>query len=205
MTAFTLGELLTDIKSRLTINSTVSDDEITRCVQQAIRQMQQKRYWFLWNTQTITLSSGASSVNVPDDVSVLETVDLLTSSHRYTHGFGFDFLDYVRLKEQYFYNVPLKTRRPEAVAILNRTLFLSDIADQDYNLDLFYTKRDTQLPSQSADTSLWFDDGYDVIRSLAQYIFETTSRQNPNATQEEFLSMRNRLDEQHTFYNRGLF
>lgn len=159
------------IKADLIINGTDYDAQILGAIQSALRQYRGKRFWFLEAYATITTVADVGTVALPADFSAPNSFDLLYSGCRLDDGGGFDFLTFDRLKREHWRTNPLQTTVPVACAVHNNTLYLSCIADAAYDIDVTYYKQDVTLPGAS-ETSVWFDDGYDAIRTLAQYIFK---------------------------------
>ena len=170
----TAGDIRTRIKSDLIINSTDYDTQIIAAIQSALRQLRGKRYWFLKEIGTLTLLSGASSVALPDDYSAPYEFELINNGTRCGDGFGFDYLTFDRLKREYWLTSPLQTTQPVACATFGSLLYVSCLANDNYSIPITYYKQDVTLPD-AGDTSVWFDDGYDVVRTLAQFIFKRDS------------------------------
>jgi hypothetical protein len=73
-------------------------------------------------------------------------------------------------------------------------------------LKFTYYCKDASLPTAANQTSVWLgDDGYDAVVSLAQYIYEKEYLQRPDADPSSALGYQTRLDENHTFYERGAY
>lgn len=159
------------IKSDLIINNTDYDTQILGAIQSALRQYRGKRFWFLEDFGTITTGAASNTVVLPSDFSAPSSFELLYSGCRLDDGGGFDFLTFDRLKREHWRTNPLQTTVPVACAEHGGRLYLSCISDAAYDIDVTYFKQDATLPAAS-ETSVWFDDGYDAIRTLAQYIFK---------------------------------
>jgi hypothetical protein len=202
----TIDEACTAIKSRLVISGTAKDSDIYSSIRSAIKLLQRKRYWFLRKMDDVTLSVGADSVSVPTDFSMMESVDLVYNSRRYSDKRGFDLLEYTKLKDKYFSTGSAADGQPSACALVNNTLWLSHLAEVAGTLKFTYYRKDITLPTAASDTSVWLgDDGYDAVVSLAQYIYEKEYLQRPDADPSSALGYQTRLDETHTFYERGAY
>ncbi len=179
------SDIVSRIKSDLVINGTDYDTQILDAIQSALRQLRGKRYWFLEVYDTLTATVGSSSVALPADFSTIKSVDLISSGTRYTNDYGFDLLTFDRFRQDYWTTDPIPTGLPAACAYFvgDNTLRLSHLAAVAYSLPIVYYKQDVTLPTASQ-TSVWFDDGYDVVRSLAQFIFKRDS-QGFTATEED--------------------
>lgn len=200
----TLGDVADDISRRLVLDGSGKTAELYDCIRQAIRMNQRKRYWFLRTTGNVTIAAGAGSISVPADFSMIESVDLLADGYRYTHKSGqFRLMDWNDFKDTYLTSTTLPTGTPSACSLVNTTLYINYAPSTDLTAAFTYFKKDISLPTAAGQTSVWFDDGYDLIRSTAQFIMETSVMQNPDATNTEMLAMMKVLDDQHTFYERA--
>lgn len=171
------------IKADLVINGTDYDTQILNAIHSALRQLRGRRYWFLQASTTLTTTVASEQVTLPTDFSAPRSFELIYSGQRMRDGSGLDFLGYDRLKRDYWTTHPLITGVPEACAIYGTTLYLSCLAGAEYSIPMTYYKKDAALPSATG-TSVWFDDGYDAVRSLAQYIFKRDA-QSFTATEED--------------------
>jgi len=171
----TAGDIRSRIKSDLTINGIAYDSQILDAIHSALRQLRGKRFWFLQDITTIILYENASSATLPTDYSAPFEFELSYGSTWRKDGAGFNYYTFDRMKRDYWNTDPLRTGVPEACAVVNQTLYVSCIADADYNIRTTYYKQDATLP-EADQTSIWFDDGLDVVRSLAQYIFKRDSQ-----------------------------
>jgi len=201
----TLLDIRTAIKGALIIEGTEEDALIDNAIRAAIRLMQRKRFWFLHKITTVTLSSGALSVSVPDDFAMMDTVGLIDGTNRYTENNGFALLEYDNFKDQYLTTNIAYQGRPLACSLFNKTLYASHAPSADTTLEFTYYKKDITLPTADGDMSVWFDEGYDVIRSLAQYVYEKEWRGNPDADQAITLTYQKQLKNDHQFYERGVY
>ncbi len=168
----TLSTLREQIKSELQVNGTALDELVDNAIRSALRLMYGRRFWFLEARTTITLASGNSSVSLPSDYSASGTFSLVNGASVLQDGAGFDYLTFDNLERDYLLLATLPTGAPVACAVLNGTLYTSHTADQDYSVRVSYFKKDATLPTAGTDTSVWFDEGYDVIRANARLIFK---------------------------------
>lgn len=179
-----LSDIRSDIKSDLFITNTTYDTQIDRAIRSAIRIYRKKRFWFLKTISSdITLPSSSYSVALPDDFSAPAEFELLVSGTWKRDGDSFDYFEFDRLKREYWKQSPLESGTPQACAIQNGILYASCTADQDYTIRATYYRQDASLPTADQ-TSIWFDDGYDAIRSRAAQIFKRESK-NYKATDED--------------------
>lgn len=180
----TAGDIRDHIKSDLIITGTDYDAQILNAIQSALRQLRVRKFWFLVKSDNLTLTQSASSVSLPIDFGAPDTFDIIDASGtRFVNGRGFDFISYDALRNKYWDTQTLTSQLPEACAILGTTLHFSHLADQAYTVPIVYYRKDATLPTAD-DTSVWFDDGYDVVRSMAQYIFKRES-QHYTANEED--------------------
>lgn len=179
----TAGDIRDRIKLDLVINGSAYDAQILAAIQSALRQLRGKRYWFLETVATLTLVPTANSLTLPDTWGAPQSFSLLYGGQNLSDGQGFDFLTYDRLRYTYWTTNPLPTTVPRACAIVNQTLYFSCLSNSTYSINATYYAQDATLPD-AGDTSIWFDEGYDVVRSLAQFIFKRNA-QGFTATDED--------------------
>lgn len=171
----TLSDLRTHIKLDTKVNGTEKDSQVDNAIRSALRQLRGKRFWFLKQESTATLASTSSSIWLPGvlpDLSIIDDVQLSDEISVYYDGAGFDFLSYSDYKRKWYTQVEKPTGRPLACTVRNGTLTFSHSADQSYTALIDYYNQDETLPTADSDTSVWFDEGYDVVRSKAMTIFK---------------------------------
>lgn len=170
----TAGDIRDRIKSDLTLSGTDYDAQILSAVQSALRQLRGAQYWFLSAYGTVTTTATSETVDITStlaDFSSLLSADITANGRRYTDGDGFDLFTFEKLRKTYWVNDPIPSGRPYAWALDGDTLYLSHKADAAYTISLRYFKQDASLPGVN-DGSVWFDDGQDLVRAMAQYIFK---------------------------------
>lgn len=183
----TLSDIVDDIKNDLVITGSDYDSRIKGAVRSSLRQLRKKRYWFLKTSDTITLISGDSSVSLPSNFGVDFSFSFVSGGKRYKDGDGLDFLTYDRLQSEYHTISPLNTGTPRACAVWGTTLYFSDIADTNYTIDCLFYAQDATLPTVDSDTSIWFDDGYDLVKAMAQFIFKSSTPEFEATASDESL------------------
>lgn len=188
----TAADVRDHIKSDLSINGADYDAQILNAIHSALRQYRGKRFWFLEKTGTVTLLDTTSSAALPNDYSAPGEFEMSYNGRWLSDGKGFDYLAFSRLKRDYWLSDPLETSVPRACAVLNRTLHVSCLANADFTIALTYYCQDATLPA-AAGTSVWFDDGYDAIRALAQFIFKRDA-QGFTASEEDGTMARYHLE-----------
>lgn len=200
----TAGDLRDHIKADLVINGTDYDAQILNAIHSALRQLRGRRFWFLQASDTLTTTANQEYVALPDDFAAPRSFDLIYGGSRLSDAAGFDFLEYDRLKREHWTTSPLMTGIPQACAIYGGSLWLSCYAASAYSIPMTYYKKDTTLPA-AASTSVWFDDGYDVVRTLAQAIFKRDAQGFAPSEEDGSLyqSALARLGETHTSYMDG--
>ena len=166
------------IKSDLALVDTEEyDSQIVRAIQSALRQLRGKRYWFLKAYTTLTSTAGSPTIDIlaqVPDFSAIGSIDCLYQSQRTTQGNHFKLVLFDTLRDDYWRDT-LQTERPLACAEDNGTLYLSHNAPSGATFPMVYYKQDATLPAASG-TSIWFDDGQDVVREMAMYIFLRNSQ-----------------------------
>jgi hypothetical protein len=201
----TLLTMREQIKTELLVNGTALDSSVDNAIRSALRIMRGKRFFFLESTTTIALLSGNSSVALPSDFAAAGTFSIVNGSAVMMDGAGYDYLTYDELQRKWLYVATLPNGLPQACAVLNGTLYNSHTANQDYAIRLNYFKKDATLPTSDTDTSIWFDDGYDVIRSHARKIFkQETEGYTPDGNDDALIAMYyGNLCQQGAMYNEG--
>lgn len=174
----TTTDVINDIKADLILQGTEYDSQILRSIHTALRELRGKRYWFLerfdGSSITTTLASEVVDLGAAiSDLSVVKSIDLIADGRRYYHLEGFDLLTFDTLRQRHWYEGTLKQERPEACAYFaaQKKLYLSHKAPSAYVLPCTYYCQDATLPGVN-DGSVWYDDGYEVIRAMAMYVFK---------------------------------
>lgn len=202
----TLSDLRTQIKLDTRVNGTEKDTQIDNAIRSALRQLRGKKYWFLRAIGDLTLSSG-NSVSITATLTDFAAPDTFKISDGNTWRFdgrGFDFLTYENLERQYLQSVTLSTNIPSACAVLNGTLYTSHNVDGSYTIHCSYYKQDATLPTADAATSVWFDEGYDVVRALAMSIFKREVQGMSGAEDDSLLAYYlNQLSQTGMSYEQG--
>ena len=201
----TLQDLRDHIKSDVPIVGTDFDAQVDNAIRSALRQYRKKRLWFLKTAGTLTLAEGDNTVSLPSDFSAPYNFNIIQNGSRKGDGSGFDYLTYDRLEREYYYTDPINTGPPEACAVLNGVLYVSHLSDGEYSIPIVYFKEDATLPTSISDTSVWFDEGYDAIRSLAMFIFKREAKGYTPAKEDGELASYyiNNLYEQNQAYDEG--
>lgn len=170
----TVTDIVNDIKADLTLNGSDYDARLVRAVQTRLRELRGKRYWFLRAYSTLTTTANSETIDVTDtlaDFSVIDSLDLIANGSRFTNYEGFNRMSFDDLRATYWTESTIQTGTPEAWSIQDTAIYLSHKASTTFTLPISYYKQDATLPAAGG-TSIWFDQGYDVIRAGAQYIFK---------------------------------
>lgn len=171
----TVADIRDRIKSDLTLTDTEEYDTLlVNAVQSALRQLRKRRYWFLEAFATLTSTADSLEIDIKaqlPDYSALKSVDMIYQSARYYDRMGFDLVTFDTLRADYWTQSTILTQKPRACAEFNNTLYFSDKCPTALSFPIVYYKQDATLPAASQ-TSIWFDDGQDMVRALAMYIFK---------------------------------
>ena len=200
-----VSDVREQIKSDLVIVGTDYDSQIDTAIRSALRQLRARKFWFLEKYADLTLSSGYKSLTLPSDFGAPGSFDIIRSGQRFVDGQGFDLLNFAELRAQYWAVEPPISGSPFACAVSNVTLYFSHTADADYTIPSVYYRKDATPPTAS-ETSVWFDDGYDVVRSMAQYIFKRDSQHYTPSEEDGTMvaNYMNSLERQHERYVGGV-
>lgn len=198
----TVADIRDRIKDDLVLTDTEQyDTQLVSAIQSALRELRGKRYWFLEAYATLTSTASSEEIDIRaqvPDFGVIKSIDLIFTNTRYVDRYGFNLVSFDKLRADYWTVSPLRTQRPRACAELNGTLYLSDTWGAALSLPMVYYKQDATLPAAS-ETSVWFDDGQDLVRAKAQYIFKRDSQGMTlqEADADMVVMAEKRLDEAH--------
>lgn len=167
-----LSDLVSDIKSDLTIAGTRYDSDIERAVRSVLTMLRGQKYWFLYDTYDLTLVSGDTSESLPSGFSARGSAYIVYNGTRYTQGRGFDFMSYEEFKRKFYTIDPIPSGTPQAWSIKGDKIYFSHTADTDYTVTLEYYKQDATLPTNDGDDSIWFEEGYEYVRALTLLRFK---------------------------------
>jgi len=170
-----LSDLVSDIKDDLTIAGTRYDDKIKRAVRSTLTLLRGSKLWFLETSYPITLVTGDTSELLPTDFATKVSATLISDGITYTHRNGFQWVNYEDLENNYMTTSPLQTARPDKWSISRGRIYFNTVAAADYTVNLRYVKKDVSLPVNDGDTSIWFDEGYELIRTSAIVAFKRTA------------------------------
>lgn len=163
--AVTLAQLRTRIRNEINKPSTQYDTFIDDAIRSAIRFYSGERFWFLEETTTLTLASGNSSTALPTNFGLHRKLRVKVNNIWRTHGKGFDHITFDELKDEF--TDASATGAPTNWATFGAAIYVDKAADSNYEMDIAYIKKDTSLPDADGETSVWFEDGQDLIREKA--------------------------------------
>ena len=178
----TLADMVTRI-ARDTGLGTSFAQEIKDSIVAAIRLHETEPLWFLQDRTTLTLQDGDISVSLPDDFKAHISLRVLVNGRWMGERHGFKSRTFNELLEENTDDT--NTGYPETWALFGSRIYVNRTADDDYDLDLPYIKGDVAYPSADSDSSVWFDEGFEVIRLEATAIF---LRDRVHATSEELIA-----------------
>jgi len=198
----TLLTVRNGVKSRLFINNTAEDERIDDEIRTVIGQLNGKPYWFLRKMGTVAISAGVTSVAAPADFNILETAELVYNGRRYFKG-EFDIIEFEELRRIYWRTDPIPSAvKPEAAAVISTsaltTFHLSCTTTAESTLHLDYYRKDTALPVNPTDTSVFFaDEARDVVIAAAQALVEARAMGDKAADTNALNAFIAKLDREH--------
>lgn len=200
----TLGAVIDAVKDNLEIVDTEKDATISGFVRTSLRQLRKKRYWFLLKRSNLTLVSGGSSVTLPSDYSTMNTVHLIESGTIYTKDTGFHLVTYDEFYSDYLTETTVPTGRPNGCTVLDNVseslILFNRAPTSNLTIPITYYVQDTTLPTATGDTSVWFDDGFDLVRALTQLLYQRYSQNDTQAATDEVTFYTQTLNQQNDFY-----
>ncbi len=167
--AVTFGTMKTRIQTETNRPSAVNLTYIGDAIVTAIKFYEAKHIWFTEKKDTLSLTSGASTVDLPSDFKSITNLRLLNGVTFNGKGTGFDPKSIQYLEENWITST--LTTQPTEWALFNGKIYVNSISDATYTLYITYNYGDSTYPSASGDTSVWFGEGADVVRYEATAIF----------------------------------
>lgn len=160
--AVTITQLQTRILNEANKTSATYGTMVNDLIVTAIKMYERRRFWFLEKTGTVTLNSAAATVAAPSDFKAMISLMLLRDGYYYGEDQGFTEATFRELRNNSL-NSAL-TGYPREWALLGNTIYVDRLADQNYTLRVDYIKGDATYPASGSDTSVWFEEGVDLIR-----------------------------------------
>lgn len=196
----TLAAVRNEVKANLTIVGSSQDTAIDGYIRTTLRNLRKKRYWFLRRRTTLALAQGGFLVSLPAGFSAPDFANLYYDGRVYSQNTGFQLMDYQQLAAS-IYTTTREQRRPYRWALaFNNALETDSLAQQAATLEFVYFCQDITLPTADSDTSVWFDDGFDVVRASTQLLYSQFNEGNVQAPATELQAYLQRLDDKHMFY-----
>ncbi len=168
--AVTFGTMKTRIQAETNRPSTANLTYIGDAIVTAIKFYEAKPIWFTEKKDTVTLSSASNNVSLPSDFKRIINLRLAYSASAYRgKGTGFDPKTMKELEEDW--TDPTLSQTPVEWALFGSKIYVNCLADQSYTLPITYNYGDSTYPSADGDTSVWFEEGADIIRYKAMATF----------------------------------
>ena len=196
-----LLDLRTRIKNALAIQGTEFDTDIDDSICSALTELEQEPMWFLQKKDTVTLSTGNDSVSLPSDFAAPFNARVLINNVYRDKQSGFQKQDFTVLED--LYRKQLTSGYPMNYAYWAGSIYVDVTANADYTIDLTYLQKDAVKPSDDTDTSVWFNEGLDAVRTLAMAMFKDDVEQYDSVGNDWAKAERalNKLRERNTYYS----
>jgi len=196
-----LLDLRTRIKNALAIQGTEFDTDIDDSICSALTELEQEPMWFLQKKDTVTLLTGNDSVSLPSDFAAPFNARVLINNVYRDKQSGFQKQDFTVLED--LYRKQLTSGYPMNYAYWAGSIYVDVTANADYTIDLTYLKKDATKPSDDTDTSVWFNEGLDAVRTLAMAMFKDDVEQYDSVGNDWAKAERalNKLRERNTYYS----
>jgi hypothetical protein len=197
--AYTIAQTKERIKRDLVIPNSDWDASIVDAIHTTLNMLAGKKYWFLEASETLTVLSGTSTANLPADFGAVNQFTLINGTTRATDLHGFDFYsDFSRFQEDWRTDATVPAGTPVACAIRGNVLHVSHAVASATLIECMYFKKDASLPLAESATSVWGEEGFDVLRSLATQVFKRECMQfdETQADNDRVTLYLTRLDQQ---------
>ena len=196
-----LLDLRTRIKNALAIQGTEFDTDIDDSICSALTELEQEPMWFLQKKDTVTLLTGNDSVSLPSDFAAPFNARVLINNVYRDKQSGFQKQDFTVLED--LYRKQLTSGYPMNYTYWAGSIYVDVTANADYTIDLTYLQKDAVKPSDDTDTSVWFNEGLDAVRTLAMAMFKDDVEQYDSVGNDWAKAERalNKLRERNTYYS----
>lgn len=185
MAAVTFADLKTRILKEADAESTSGQslyfEAIGNAIISAIRYYEGTRFWFLEKTANITILNTQTLIALPTDFKSLIQLRLRVGNEWLTDRNGFELVSYDRLKE--LATDATATGQPRYCALYSNAVVVDRAVDKNYTIEVTYCRGDVNYPSADGSTSIWFDDGVELIRYKALEIFYRDKKQAEDKAQ----------------------
>jgi hypothetical protein len=199
-----LLDMRTRIKNGLAIQGAEYDDDIDDSIRSALSLYEQRPYWFLEKLGTVTLLDTTDSVALPDDLGSLGNARLLVNGvYQSRSNGGFNYRDWEDLQDNY--RNYLVSGQPQNYGFYAGNIYFDKTANADYTIELSYYCKDVTKPQGDTDSSVWFNEGMDLIRVTALAMFKDESQEYGTAANDWRRAelYESRLQERNTLYKIG--
>lgn len=176
----TLLDLRSRIKRNLAIDGTLYDQDIDDSIRSALSMYEQRPMWFLETLANVTLTTGNDSTALPDNFGSPKDARILVNNTYRSRADGeFVFHNFDEL--QSMYRTQLQSNIPRNYSFFAQRIYTDALANDDYEIELTYYKKDATQPTDDTDTSVWFGEGIDLIRATAMAIFKDEAQEYDSA------------------------
>lgn len=172
MTAVTFQTLYERIEREvLKQTGTSYQADVKNAIVTAIRFCEAEPVWFTEKVGSdLTLNASSNNVSLPSDFSRMMDLRIVVSGSVRGKDTGFapvGNLSELRAKA----GATTRADAPAYWCLVNNKIYVDTTPDDSYTLKIDYNCKDAAYPSSGSDTSIWFDEGQDVIRWHAMGIF----------------------------------
>lgn len=174
MAAITLGDMKTRLLSEVNKDATGTQEGVTFAVHAqnsilaALVYYQGEEFTFLEGNATPTLSSGESSEELPTDYHTPVNLRIQVNNEWRGEKQNFKQTTIKDIKDR---RTTSSTGTPERWADWNGNIEFDVVADANYTLDFDYFKADATLPAADTVSSVFFDEGRDLILERSKAYF----------------------------------
>lgn len=143
---------------------------VKNAIRTAIIYFEAQHPWLFSKSAVITVSADTNYANLPVDFNQINNVLFNINGVTYNQSNGFVQITYSDLLNLLggVSNVGL----PLKYAIWNEQLFIYPVTESDQDFTVYYYYKDSSLPSNDNDISIWFnDETIDALRNKALEIF----------------------------------
>ena len=149
---------------------TTYQSDVKNAIVSAIRFYEQRPVWFTEVVGSdLTLTAASDNVALPTNFASLAHLRIVVNSQFRDEDTGFAPVnDLKELRKKT--GATQRTMTPSWWTLHNTKIYVDTLADSEYTLKIDYHKKDTSYPSSSGDTSIWFEEAFDLIRLMAMSI-----------------------------------
>jgi hypothetical protein len=160
--------------------NTIYLTDVKNAIISAIRYYEHKPVWFTEVVGTdLSITSGTDNVSLPANFASMKSLRVWNGSRYLDETSGFEPVTFDELRRIKADN-PNKTTTPSFWALWAGKVYVDSTVSTTTTAPIDYYKKDTSYPSGASDTSIWFEEGQDVIRFKAMAIFYRDRRHDEN-------------------------